>query len=47
MLRRSEVNTTSYVADYLTGRVRRASGFVLADHTPTILNRVLHAWTGR
>ena len=29
MLRRSEVNTTSYVADYLTRSVRCASGFVL------------------
>src|SRR5437899_7240695 len=29
---RREADTTSYVADYLTRSVRRASGFVLADH---------------
>jgi len=28
-LRRREADTTSYVADYLTRSVRRASGFVL------------------
>ena len=32
MLRRSAADTTSYVAEYLTRSVRRASGFVLADH---------------
>jgi len=30
-LRTREADTTSYVADYLTRSVRRASGFVLAD----------------
>ena len=30
MLRRREANATSYVSDYLTRSVRRASGFVLA-----------------
>jgi len=37
MLRREEADTTSYVADYLTRSVRRASGLVLARHPPTIL----------
>jgi hypothetical protein len=32
MLRRSEADTTSYVADYLTRSVRRASGFVLVGN---------------
>src|ERR1017187_9557369 len=36
MLRRSEVNTTSYVADYLTRSVRRASGFVLVGKPEAI-----------
>ena len=31
-LRRREADTTSYVADYLTRSVRRASGFVLARY---------------
>ena len=30
-LRRSEADTTSYVADYLTRSVRRAAGFSLHD----------------
>jgi hypothetical protein len=34
MLRREEAHTTSYVADYLTRSVRRASGLVLARHPP-------------
>jgi hypothetical protein len=36
MLRRSEVNTTSYVADYLTRSVRRTSGFVLVGKQEVI-----------
>jgi hypothetical protein len=39
-LRRSEANTTSYVADYLTRSVRRASGFVLARQSPTMENSI-------
>jgi len=31
-LRRRDADTTSYVADYLTRSVRRASGFVLAGN---------------
>jgi hypothetical protein len=31
-VRRSEADATSYVADYLTRSVRRASDFVLADY---------------
>jgi hypothetical protein len=38
MLRRSEADTTSYVADYLTRSVRRASGFVLARYQLAIAN---------
>jgi hypothetical protein len=38
-LRRREADTTSYVADYLTRSVRRASGFVLADHPGVIVWR--------
>jgi len=30
-LRRREANSTSYVSDYLTRSVRRASGFVLVS----------------
>ncbi len=37
MLRRREANATSYVSDYLTRSVRRASGFVLADHPGVIV----------
>src|SRR5207245_9549947 len=33
---RREADTTSCVADYLTRSVRRASGFVLADHSSRI-----------
>jgi hypothetical protein len=36
MLRRSEADTTSYVADYLTRSLPRASGFVLARYPGTI-----------
>jgi hypothetical protein len=36
-LRRRNADTISYVADYLTRSVRRASGFVLADHSPIIV----------
>src|SRR5438128_2163152 len=35
-LRRREADTTSYVADYLTRSVRRASGLVLAGHPGTL-----------
>ena len=35
-LRIRDADTTSYVADYLTRSVRRASGFVLADDTGMI-----------
>ena len=37
MLRRREADTTSYVSDYLTRSVRRASGFVLAENPPESL----------
>ena len=40
-LRTREADTTSYVADYLTRSVRRASGFVLARYTGR--NRDPHA----
>jgi len=33
-LRGRDAETTSYVADYLTRSVRRASGFVLANQPP-------------
>ena len=35
-LRRREADTTSYVADYLTRSVRRASGFVLVGKQEVI-----------
>jgi len=37
-LRRREADTTSYVADYLTRSVRRASGFVLVAYTEGVLS---------
>ncbi len=36
MLRRSAADATSYVADYLTRSVRRASGFVLVGYSEVI-----------
>jgi hypothetical protein len=36
---RRDVNTTSYVADYLTRSVRRTSGFVLVGNPETMLGR--------
>jgi len=39
-LRRREANTTSYVSDYLTRSVRRASGFVLVVHPEVIETRL-------
>src|SRR5690349_8691625 len=42
--RTREAETTSYVADYLTRSVRRASGFVLADYP---LDRAIHHEAGQ
>jgi hypothetical protein len=41
-LRRRDADTTSYVADYLTRSVRRASGFVLVGQPEAIQKRA--AW---
>ena len=45
-LRRRDADTTSYVADYLTRSVRRASGFVLADNPSRIVGSSATRYAG-
>jgi hypothetical protein len=46
-LRRREANTTSYVSDYLTRSVRRASGLVLAGYSEVDLESTGIKWQAR
>jgi hypothetical protein len=43
-VRRSEADATSYVADYLTRSVRRASGFVLARKSELVSPGITSAY---